>query len=157
MPSGNFSLIYNKEYFINYDLAKSYYGVTDQQLMTFSVMDALETKAILGKVFIKLQKHEFLKVVSVFTNTTQDLDESLCCLVEPNIEDKHECFLLPKGTPCIELQGIKFTEFKNLKMHQKYNKRDKIPHIKLCGSLFVAIGYVFYGEESYLIKIEEEV
>lgn len=159
MPSGNFALIYNKERFINYSLAKEYYGVTDQQLMTFSMLNALETRVIMGKVFVKLTKQEFLKVIEAKECNIQDLDESLACLIaekDINCKTVRDVLWLPKGTPYIMLENKKFAQLKYVNFNQKYNKLPKMPHIKVCGSLFVAIDCINCAKEgSYLIKIEE--
>ena len=135
-----FAIKFDDEYFANWDLYRDYLSYTDRQLSLAAAQGSVKTRMLLEHAVFPITQMQFKNMVSnMDCISEQDIDETLRAIKEPADYLEFTTVLPVKDLQTFELKGISFVKLTDIKNPNKYNMLYRLPFIKVCGTLYVAI------------------
>jgi hypothetical protein len=129
--------------FINIDGAQFLNKLSYRDLMCEAHAGKIEAMSILDTVIFPVNHTELTALRFYHPEIiTQNIDGYLYRLEAFDSPTKKETVVKIDG-PVYTLGGFEFARFHDVQFQGKYNKRELIPHIKLCGSIYVALFATF--------------
>ena len=134
---------YEGKKYVNPGFAKEILGLSDNQLVQAITRNEIKTRELLSVLLCELPAK---KIIDAYCDVvTQDVDKYIASCVP--VQGAKSLPLLGK-TLLMNLGEHTFARFTDVKYAKKYNSRDKIAHIKVCGSIFVALDCAVKGKEA---------
>lgn len=125
--------------YVNLELAQSYQGLSANDIVHKILLKELQSKVVLDCVLVGISDEGILAIEKIYTDITyQDLDMELGRLRSDSTSIPY-LGVMPTDSKVWVLNKTRFVKFSSLKVANKYNIRSKIPHIRLCGSIYAAL------------------
>jgi hypothetical protein len=146
---------YKGKHLINMDLAKNVLGKSYKELMSIQKDTPEVFTKILDELFMELpftNNEVALKRLSLAN--VNDISKQLENL-EP-VKEAKEGFQIEKAGPFFALDGLRFVRFSDILDVGKYRNKNRYPHIKMCGNIYVALQAKIKGVEGcYYVSCSE--
>jgi hypothetical protein len=156
MPRSLFMIEYKGEKLLSQNLAEEFFKVSNPELVSLLLSKKLDAVILFGNPFIKItlaEAEELLSQKSEYMQV-QSLDEQLAKLLPANKNTFG--FSISADLPFFKLERKTFVDFTNLPYPRKYNHRSKIPHVKLCGSLYVCLDHTWKDRSSLCFSFRKD-
>ena len=129
--------------YINIDGAQALKGLSYRDLMCDAHAGKIKALSILDTVIFPVT-HTELEAMRFHHPEiiAQNIDGYLDRLEAFDSPTKKER-VIKVNSQTFNLAGFEFARFHDVQFEGKYNKREMIPHIKLCGSIYVALFATF--------------
>lgn len=150
---------YGGKKFMNLDLAKNYYNKGNTAFLLALSKGEIDFEILFGTQLIPITDDAHAEVSSYYNKVEyQDIDECMKNFVKPSPSVYVQCEKVHGCVPMFSSSKDKFLKFVDVPFSGKYNKREKIPTIKVCANLFIVVEKVIKGKEkdSILFLIDEE-
>jgi hypothetical protein len=156
MPRSLFMIEYKGEKLLSQNLAEEFFKVSNPELVSLLLSKKLDAVILFGNPFIKITEAEAEELLSQKSEyiQVQSLDEQLKKLGQAN--KNAFGFSINSNVPFFKLDRKLFVDFTNLPYPRKYNHRNKIPHVKLCGSLYVCLDHLWIDKASLCFSFRKD-
>lgn len=146
-----YMITYNEKLYANVDLYQSFYRMPSAAFMNALAQGRVNAVSVLGNVLTEITKATAARMLEQYASVTvQDLDRALDELVPASGG------AALKASTVLKLNDVPFIRFNEAEIERKYAKRDKFATIRVCGSLYIALGRKKKGQDSIVLSARTE-
>jgi hypothetical protein len=129
---------------VNIALYQSYKELSDKGLMLAVHNPASGSRNFLNNMLFLMDENEVSEIKAKFPCIiVQDIDIALAALCAHDKTIKAKEVTVPVSAMLYDIDSFQFAKLSDIKMEGKYARRENLPHIKICGSIYVALNADF--------------
>lgn len=142
---------HNGSTMVNTEFAKAILEMSDKQFISALTTGNLKTVEILCNTLVVLEGKQYQKLLDrACAVQIQNLDSTAERFVSAGKANSETCELveIKKDIEVMSFEGDRYIRLSDVPASGLYNKKEKIPYMKVCGSIYIALDCAVRGKEN---------